>query len=404
MGGEPKQYQVLVKPERLTAYGLTIDQVTDALKNSNENRGGGFLVEGAKESPIRIIARTTLVDELRKIVVANISDPKTGVMRTISVGDIADVTLAPDPNKRGDAIIGGQPGVLLRIIRQPNVNTLELTGRIEAAFTDMQKTMPQDVQLTPNVFKQKWFIESGLTNVEDALRDSAIMVAIILILFLMNVRTTVITLTAIPLSILMTFIVFRWLGVGINVMTLGGIVVAIGELVDDGIVDVENVFRRLRENALLTSGSPLKKSSLRVVLDASSEIRNSIVYATILVMIVFVPLLLLPGVDGQLLAPVATAYIAALGSSLFISLTIVPVICSWLLPILAERRAKAFKQIQAIKLPLGHEPDDSWLVKKIKIVALIPIHISLQYPRFILVIALATVIVTTTLYMTAGKE
>ena len=299
-------------------------------------------MEGVKESPIRIISRTTLADEIRKIVVANIPADTKGT-QTISVGDVADVVLAPDPNKRGDAIISGQPGVILRIIRQPNVNTLELTSRIETAFADMQKTMPPDVTLTPNVFKQKWFIESGLTNVEDALRDSAIMVAIILILFLMNIRTTAITLIAIPLSIFITFIVFHLLGVGINVMTLGGIVVAIGELVDDGIVDVENVFRRLRENALLPVDSPERRHPLRVIFAASSEIRNSIVYATILVIIVFIPLLFLPGVDGQLLAPVATAYIAALSSSLFISLTIVPVLCSWLLPSLAEKRAKMFR-------------------------------------------------------------
>jgi HME family heavy-metal exporter len=279
------------------------------------------------------------------------------------------------------------------------VNTLELTKNIDAAFEELKKNMPQDTVLTPNIFKQQWFIDGGLSNVEEALRDSAIMVAIILSLFLMNFRTTAITLTAIPISILITFIIFQFMGLGINVMTLGGLVVAIGELVDDAIVDVENVFRRLRENALLSLDQ--KRKSLTVIYEASSEVRNSIVYATILVVVVFLPLLFLPGVDGKLLAPIGTAYILSLISSLFVSLTIVPVLCYFLLPKYIEQRSKKVHTTEDKNLPIGFEVDDTVIIKKVKSWALFPIRLSLKHPKKILILALSSIIITIILFLQA---
>lgn len=240
-----------------------------------------------------------------------------------------------------------------------------------------------------------------MSNVEEALRDSAIVVAVIITLFLANVRTTLITLISIPFSLLIAFIVFRAFDLGINVMTLGGLTMAIGELVDDAIVDIENVFRRLRENALL----PLAKrqKSLKVVYESSKEVRNSIVYATVLVAMVFVPLLLLPGVDGKLLAPIGIAYIVALLASLVVSLTLVPVLASYLLPNYIAERAKKYSATGE-KLDPGFEVDDTIVIRRIKKMALHPIRFSMRHPKAILIVALSSIVLTVGLYMNAGKE
>jgi CzcA family heavy metal efflux pump len=321
IGGGVKQYQALVSPEKLTQFGITIEQVAEALEKSNVNTTGGFVDSQSQEYLIRNIARFNSLDELKSTLVAF----RNGTPLTL--GDVATVEFGPKI-KRGDGGTDGKPAVIMAISKQPGASTLELTEKIDTALKELQATMPGDVEINSDLFRQANFIEASIENVIEALRDGAILVVIVLFLFLLNFRTTAITLTAIPLSFVITFLVFKLFGISINTMTLGGLAVAIGELVDDSIVDIENIFRRLRENR--QHGSP--KPSLRVIYEASLEIRSSIVYATIIVALVFVPLFSLTGIEGRLLAPLGLAYIVSLIASLVVSLTVTPVLASYLLP------------------------------------------------------------------------
>lgn len=321
IGGGVKQYQVLVSPERLRQFGVTIEEVSDALEESNVNTTGGFVDAQSQEYLVRNLARFYSIDELKNTVVVYRNNT------AVRLGDVAQVEFGA-AIKRGDAGTDGEPAVIMSIQKQPGASTLELTERVDQAIRELQATMPGDVEINSQLFRQANFIETSIDNVVTALRDGAILVVIVLFLFLLNFRTTFITLTAIPLSFIVTFLVFYFLGVSINTMTLGGLAVAIGELVDDAIVDVENVFRRLRENRTLPSPRP----PLEVIYHASLEIRSSIVYATIIVALVFVPLFALTGVEGRLLAPLGLAYITSLVASLVISLTVTPVLASYLLP------------------------------------------------------------------------
>jgi Cu/Ag efflux pump CusA len=242
----------------------------------------------------------------------------------------------------------------MTIQKQPGASTIDLTKKIDVLLAELQKALPKGAKIEGDLFKQSRFIEASISNVEEALRDGAIMVAIILFIFLLNVRTTAITLVTIPLSLLVTAIVFHWMGLTINTMTLGGLAVAIGELVDDAIVDVENVFRRLRENR----ASPAPRPALRVVYEASSEVRNSIVFSTVIVVLVFVPLFALGGIEGRLFAPLGVAYIISLLASLIVSLTVTPVLCSYLLP-----RAKASGGHEEGRLVKALKRVDVWLLR-----------------------------------------
>ncbi|MBX7075470.1 MAG: efflux RND transporter permease subunit [Pirellulales bacterium] len=315
MGGHLKQYQVLTSPERLAQFNVTLDELTSAVTNSNVVTGGGFLLDKNQESLIRIVGRAQSLVDIENTVV------RQDRPLSITVRQVADVTLG-GPVPRGAGSVGGKPAVILSIQKQPGADTLELTRRIERTLAEMR--LPPDVVIDRDLFKQASFIQAAIGNVQEAIRDGAIWVIVVLFLFLWNVRASAITLTAIPLSIFITIVVFRYFNVSINTMTLGGLAVAIGELVDDSIVDIENIYRRLRENRQQARPD----NPMTVIFRASSEVRNSIVYATLIVVLVVLPLFSLAGLEGRLFAPLGLAYVVTLLASLLVSLTVTPVMAS----------------------------------------------------------------------------
>ena len=320
IGGERKQYQVLISSVKLKQFNLSVDDIDRALLTANQNTTGGFFNQYGSEVLIRNIGRATSLDDLKNTVVANTEG------LPVLLSDVAEVKFGA-AIKRGDASINTKPAVILTVEKQPGASTIELTNEVEKAIAELQLSLPKDIKLNPRIFQQKNFITNSLTNVEHALRDGFFLVVIILIIFLANVRTTVITLTAIPLSLVITALIFKAFGISINTLTLGGLAIAIGELVDDAIVDVENVFRRLKENRRNGSPKPVKL----VIYEASSEVRNSIVYATIIVVLVFLPLFYLQGIEGKIFAPLGIAYITSILASLVVSLSVTPALCSYLL-------------------------------------------------------------------------
>ena len=331
MGGDRKQFQVLIDPDKLLKYGVTLAEVKDALARSNRNATGGYLDEqGPQELLVRSLGRVTSVDDLNNVVVTIRDD------RSVLVGQVARVVEGAEV-KRGDSAafvrqpngsFSGGPAVVLTVNKQPGADTRLVTAEITKALKDLKAALPGDVRIYPQLYQQKVFIDLAIENILEALRDGSILVVVILFVFLLNFRTTLITLTAIPLSIVITGLVFHWFGLSINTMTLGGLAVAIGELVDDAIVDVENIYRRLRQNRL--AGAP--KHPLLVVFQASVEVRNSIVFGTMIVVLVFLPVFALGGMEGRLFTPVGIAYIVSILASLLVSLTLTPVLSYWLLP------------------------------------------------------------------------
>ena len=319
LGGGKKQFQVLIDPHALHQFDISLQVVQDALSESNLNVSGGYLSQSSKELVVRGLGRINTVEEIGQIVV------KAQSPRSVLISDIARVTIG-EKVKRGDSMINGKSSVVLTIQKQPDADTRRLTEEISAALEELKPALPDTVK-THITYQQREFIDYSVGNVIDAIRDGSILVVIILIIFLLNARTTFITLTAIPLSLLTTFLIFRWFGFTINVMTLGGIAVALGELVDDAIVDVENIFKRLRQNA--QSENP--KSVLRVVYEASSEVRSAIIYSTVIVILVFAPLFALSGIQGRLFAPLGVAYIVSILASTIVSLTITPILSYYLL-------------------------------------------------------------------------
>jgi CzcA family heavy metal efflux pump len=320
MGGGRKQFQVLVDPDRLAALNVTLAEVEASIGEANQNATGGYLERGSMEYLVRGLGRIKSKEDLAQSVV------KSSQERPVLLRDVASVEERPQL-KRGDSSVNGHPAVVLTIGKQPTADTRQLTEEITRTFESLRGSLPKDIELVTELYQQREFIDRGIHNVFEALRDGAILVLIVLFLFLMNLRTTLITLTAIPLSIVITGLVFYRCGISINVMTLGGLAVAMGELVDDAIVDIENVFRRLNENA--RSANP--KPSLEVVYHASIEIRSSIVFGTMLVILVFIPLFALSGIEGRLFTPLGIAYIVSILASLVVSLTITPVLGSLLL-------------------------------------------------------------------------
>ena len=321
IGGEVRQYRVEISPSQLQSLGVSRDKVEAALQDVGSNTSGGFLTTSGREYLIRQIGRTSRVEDIQNIVV----DVKNG--QAILLKQVAQVKLTP-AFKRGDAGYNDHAAVILSVQKQPTADSVKVTREVERAMKELSSNLPQGIEKPEFLFRQADFIENSLNNVKEALRDGAIMVAVLLFLFLMNVRTTLISLIAIPLSLLATVLVFQLLDLSINTMTLGGLAIAIGELVDDAVVDVENVLRRLKENALLAQ--PL--SSLQVIANASSEVRSGIVYATLIVVLVFVPLFALPGIEGSLFTPLGIAYVVSILASMLVAMTVTPVLCYFLLP------------------------------------------------------------------------
>jgi CzcA family heavy metal efflux pump len=363
LGGDVRQYQVRVDPARLVAHGLGLDDVAAAVAGTNANSSAGFLIEGGQESIIHGVGRVSRVEDIADtVLVAHDTAP-------VRVGDVATVALGP-ALKRGDGSYKAEPAVVLGIQKQPGVNTLELTARIDRLLDDLQTALPPGMTIQRGIFRQSDFIARSIDNVQIALRDGVLLVLLIVFIFLWSPRATAITVVAIPLSLLVACLCLHAFGATINTMTLGGLAIAVGELVDDAIIDVENVVRRMRENAALPPEA--RRPALAVVLEASREIRGSIVYATLVILLAFIPLFFLSGVEGRLLQPLGMAYVVSLTASLFVALTVTPVLCSLLL-----RRVPA------------NEHHDSRLVAALKRLYLPALQGAMRRWRAVMALALA---------------
>ena len=321
IGGEVRQLRVEPDTARMAQLGVSLAQIEHALKGFSSNLGGGFIDLNGREYLIRHVSRTNRVEDLQGLAVAW----KDG--RSILLEQVAKVRFAAGL-KRGDAGYNGAPAVIVSVQKQPATDTVKLTAAIESALTDLKQGLPPGLSAPRVLFRQADFIKASISNVSEALRDGAIIVAIVLFIFLLSARTTLISLAAIPLSLAVTAITFQWLGQSINVMTLGGLAIAIGELVDDAVVDVENILRRMKLNKALPEPKPI----LDVVQNASVEVRSGIVYATAIVVLVFIPLFALPGIEGRLFSPMGVAYIVSILASMLVSMTVTPVLCYYLLP------------------------------------------------------------------------
>lgn len=360
IGGLEKQYHIDLNAQKISYYNFSFEDLEHAFDHISNNSSGGYYYSGDTASLVRNIGMVESIADIENSLVGF----HQGV--PILIKDIASVRIAGPPVRFGDASVNEAPAVLLTVRKQPEVSTLALTERIANCLKVAEKNAPEGIKIHKHLFRQATFIEIAIKNVKEVLRDGALVTAFVLFLFLLNLRTTFISLTAIPLSLLLTFIVFYLFGLSVNTMTLGGLAIAIGELVDDAIVDVENVFRRLREN----KQSPSPSSPLKVVFEASKEIRSSIVFGTLIVIFVFFPLFYLTGLEGRFFVPLGIAYIVSLICSLFVSLTVTPVLCSFLLP-----NASAT------------EKEEGWLVRKLKDWDRICLNHCLQHPKRVLGVA-----------------
>lgn len=365
MGGEVRQYRVAPNPAALRAFGVTYEQLEKALAQFGGNTGGGFTDQYAQEFLIRNIGRTLKLDDLRNLVVA-----KSG-NRAIHLRQVAEVSFGAR-TKRGDAGYMGAPAVIVSIEKQPNADTVRLTKEIESALSEITRTLPDGIKADNILFRQANFIETSVKNVTTVLFEAVAVVAVVLFAFLLNWRTTAISLTAIPVSILSAAIIFHLMGLSINTMTLGGLAIAIGELVDDAVVDVENIFRRLRENR--EQGNP--RSVFDVVVTASNEVRSGIVYATLIIVLVFVPLFALSGIEGRLFAPLGQAYIISILASLVVSITLTPVMAYYMLP--------SLKRL---------EEHESWLVRTLKAINRSLLERAFEAQKLLLSLALLAVVI-----------
>jgi CzcA family heavy metal efflux pump len=383
IGGGVRQIQVQPDPNRLAAHGTSFEEIETAVTRASGNATSGYLQAGPREIMVRNLGMTTRLEDIAQTVIKTVGD------RPVLISDVAEVKHGLQP-MRGDASVNGTMGVILSIDKAPGFDTLKLTQRVENALEELKPTLPAGVT-AEILFRQGDFIEHAIHNLEEAIRDGAIMVAIILFLFLLNVRTTFITLMAMPLSFAVTILTFKLLGVSVNSMTLGGLAVAIGMVVDDAIVDVENVWRRLREKsgaAVPTAQSrPEPCTTLDVIAAASSEVRNSILYATVLVILVFMPLLGLEGIEGRLFTPIALATITSMAASFVVSLTVIPVLCSFLLK------------------PVGKAHGDGFVVRGMKwVVERTFLKVAMGAPTVVLALVGMLLIASLMLYPRLGQE
>ncbi len=352
IGGELPQYQINVKQDQLALYGLTISDVVEAAKGAHSTASAGYVPNWEnQELPIRQTARVTSADDIKNTLV------RIHNGAAVTIGQVADVQLGPSP-KRGTAADRALPAVVVSVQKSPGTNTLNLTTQIDGVLDQMEKAMPKGMILNRDPFRAARFIERSIYNVVKVLIEASVIVAVILILFLLNVRATLVTLTALPLSLAVALLMLWAFGLSINVMTLGGLAVAIGELVDDAIIDVENVLRRLKENAVLPQEQ--RKTLVEVIYTASNEIRSSVVFATIIICMVFVPLLFLQGLEGRFFQPLGIAYIISIMASLVVALTVTPALCKLLFSGSFGKKDKDGHSAE------GHGEHDGWLVRKLK--------------------------------------
>ena len=323
MGGDIKEYQILLDPARMKHYDVSLSQVQDAVDNMNQNISGGVLYEYGNEYIVRGMFSTSDVGELEKSVVKMVGG------KPVRLCDVADVKVGNHSPKMGVASHDAHPAVMVTVTKQPDVSTIELSAKIDRALSELKETLPSDVKVSTDIYRQERFIDSSINNVKKSLFEGGLFVVIILFIFLMNVRTTLISLVTIPLSLVITILTLKFMGLTVNTMSLGGMAIAIGSLVDDAIVDVENVFKHLRLNHNLPLSQ--RRSTLSVVFEASREVRMPILNSTLIIIVSFVPLFFLSGMEGKLLAPLGIAFIASLCASTLVALTLTPVLCSYLL-------------------------------------------------------------------------
>ena len=377
-GGGGKQLQIIMDSEKLRTFNVTPQEIAEAVRKNNKNSSGGFINLSSTAPVITVTGLLKNKEQLGDAVV------RADSLRSVRIKDVARIEFGPSAIKIGDAGVNGAPGVILVIMKQPGYDTVKLTRMVEENLRDKASSLDADLEINSNLFKQADFIDRAITNVMEAVRDGGIMVVIILFLFLMNWRTTFITLTAIPMSVAITAIIFALCDISINTMTLGGLAVAIGALVDDAIVDVENVYRRLNQNR----NKDIKLHPLKVVFSASSEVRKPIVIGTLLVVVVYIPLFFLTGMEGKLFVPIGIAYIVSVAASLFVSLTLTPALCYFLLP---NHLAK-------------HSSGDTFLVRKLKIVAAFFIRTSMRFAHVVVLTLILATVGGVYLLMNAGSQ
>ena len=358
LGGDIKEYQVLIDPARMKHYGVSLDEVMAVTRNMNQNVNGGIIYEHSNEYIVRGMLSTTNIEQIGRAVIKIVDG------MPITLEDVADVKIGSQEPKLGLASERGKPAVLVTVSKQPQTGTIELTEKLIAALDDVQKNLPADVKISTDIFRQSRFIDSSINNVKTSLYEGAIFVIIVLFLFLANVRTTLISLVTLPLALVVSILALHYMGLSINTMSLGGMAIAIGSLVDDAIVDVENVWKRLRENRLMPEGE--RKGIIEVVFDASKEVRMPILNSTLIIVVSFVPLFFLSGMEGRMLVPLGIAFIVALFASTFVALTLTPVLCSYLLGNKEEGMPK--EAFVAVWMKKHYERALLWTLKYNKIV------------------------------------
>ena len=382
IGGDIKEYQVLLDPDRMKHYGVGLDEILAVCRTMNQNANGGVLYEYSNEYIIRGVLSTAKAEELAKGVVKSLPGNVPVLLR-----DIATVQIGGKSPKLGLASEKAKPAVLITVTKQPNTSTLELTEKLDASLADLQKSLPADVHISTDIFRQSRFIDSSINNVKNSLVEGSLFVIVVLFLFLMNVRTTAISLVAMPLSLLVSIVVLHFLGLTINTMSLGGLAIAIGSLVDDAIVDVENVYKRIRENRLLPIGE--QRPTLDVVFDASREVRMPILNSTLIIVVSFVPLFFLTGMEGRMLVPLGIAFIVALFASTVVALTLTPVLCSYLL----DRREPGKKPEQ-----------DSPVARKLRAVYRVALEAAISHRKYVLGVTFILFALSLGLFFTLGRS